>query len=274
MTTLFRLLSTLPLWLLHGAGSALGWLVFASSGVYRRRFIANAALAGYGFAQVRQAVGNAGRMVAELPRLWMGAPVFCDWENDGCIDRAFARGRGVIFLTPHVGSFEVAAQAMAQRFVEHHGPLTVLYRPARKPWVARLIGAARKRPGLITAPTTLAGVRQMMRALRNGQAVGLLPDQVPPEGMGLWTPFFGQPAYSMTLAARLAQQTGATVLLGWSQRLSFGRGFRLHFRELERPLAGDIESAVLQVNQEMERLIRECPTQYLWGYSRYKQPHR
>ena len=79
----------------------------------------------------------------------------------------------------------------------------------------------------------------------------------------------------MTLSARLAQQTGAAVLLMWGERLALGRGFRLHFRELDSPLRTDgIEGAVLQINQEMERLIRECPAQYLWGYARYKQPRR
>jgi KDO2-lipid IV(A) lauroyltransferase len=104
--------------------------------------------------------------------------------------------------------------------------------------------------------------------------VGLLPDQVPPSGMGLWAPFFGQDAYTMTLSARLAQQTGATVLLAWGERLSWGRGYVMHFRELSGPLSAQLESAVLQINQEMERLIRECPQQYLWGYARYKQPRQ
>jgi KDO2-lipid IV(A) lauroyltransferase len=120
----------------------------------------------------------------------------------------------------------------------------------------------------------LGGVRLMIKALRQGHAVGLLPDQVPPQGMGLWTPFFGRDAYTMTLGARLAQQTGATVLLAWSERLSWGRGYALHFREMTSPLSEHLDTAVAQINQEMERLIRECPQQYLWGYARYKQPRQ
>ncbi len=273
MTILFKLLSGMPLWLLHGAGWVLGWIVFLGSSRYRQRFVENAALAGYGLAVVRAAVGNAGRMVAELPRLWMGAPVRCEWDNDACVDRAYAAGRGVVFLTPHLGCFEISAQGLAQRYGKRFGPLTVLYRPARQGWLARIMADARDRPGLNTAPTNLAGVRQMMRALRSGRAVGLLPDQVPPLGMGQWLPFFGRDAYTMTLSARLAQQTGAAVLLLWGERLRQGQGFRLHFRELQRPLADDLDAGVLQINQEMERLIRECPNQYLWGYARYKQPY-
>ncbi len=274
MPTLFRLFASLPLWLLHGLGSVLGWIVYLCSATYRRRFIAHAALAGYRWSAVRGAVGGAGRMAAELPRLWMGAPILCAWDNEACLERAYAAGRGVIFLTPHLGCFEITAQALGQRYGARYGALTVLYRPARKAWLSAVMERARQRPGLTTAPTTLAGVRQMLRALRDGHGVGLLPDQVPPDGMGQWASFFGREAYTMTLSARLAQQTGATVLLLWGERLSWGRGFRLHFRDLRQPLADTLEAAVVQVNQEMERLIRECPAQYLWAYARYKQPHR
>ncbi len=272
MATVFRLFSGMPLWLLHGMGWLLGWVAFLGSATYRRRFLANVHVAGFAFAAVRGAVGSAGRMVAELPRLWLGAPPHCEWDNDACVDRAYQARRGVVFLTPHLGCFEITAQGLAQRYAGRFGPLTVLYRPARQAWLAQLMAAARDRPGLATAPTNLAGVRQMIRALRNGHSVGLLPDQVPPGGMGIWAPFFGQDAYTMTLSARLAQQTGATVLLLWGERLAWGRGYRLHFRELQHPLALDLDTAVRQVNQEMERLVRECPSQYLWGYARYKQP--
>lgn len=272
MPTLFRFLSHSPLWLLHALGSALGWVSFLLSPSYRRRLLANAAQAGYGLAQVRGAVAHAGRMTAELPRLWMGAPVPFEWDGQVVVDAAYAQGKGVVFLTPHMGCFEVIAQALAARYAQDHGPLTVLFRPARQPWLAAVMDGARERPGLETAPTTLAGVRQMIKALRKGHAVGLLPDQVPPEGMGVWAPFFGRPAYTMTLAARLAQQTGAVPVLVWGERLSGGRGFKLRFHAMPEPLSNELEAAVLQINQAMERLIREDPSQYLWGYARYKQP--
>jgi KDO2-lipid IV(A) lauroyltransferase len=112
----------------------------------------------------------------------------------------------------------------------------------------------------------------MIKALRRGEGVGLLPDQVPPEGQGLWAPFFGRNAYTMTLAARLAQQTGATVLLARCERLSWGRGFLLVIEPLPAALDDSLEAAVLQINRAMEHVIRQCPDQYLWGYARYKQP--
>jgi KDO2-lipid IV(A) lauroyltransferase len=186
--------------------------------------------------------------------------------------QAYASGRGVVFLTPHLGCFEITAQALAERFAPQHGPLTVLYRPARQAGLAEVMLSARQRPGLAAVPTNLSGVRQMIKALRAGQAVGLLPDQVPPEGMGVWAPFFGKPAYTMTLAARLAAQTGAQVVLIWGERLPWGQGYRLHTGALGHDLSPELEVAVVQINQAMERLVLQRPGQYLWGYARYKQP--
>jgi KDO2-lipid IV(A) lauroyltransferase len=134
------------------------------------------------------------------------------------------------------------------------------------------VETARRREGLETAPTTLAGVRQLIRALRAGRAVGLLPDQVPPEGLGVWSPFFGRSAYTMTLAARLIQQTGATPLIAWGERLPNAQGFRIHVQPFPELLSADLEPAVAQINRAMEGLIRQCPQQYLWGYGRYKTP--
>ena len=272
MPVVFRFFSIFPLWLLHALGAAMGWVAFCASPTYRRRFLANSALAGYTWGAVRAAVAHAGRMVAELPRLWLGAPLPCRIDGEACVEQAYAAGRGIVFLTPHQGCFELSAQVAARRWSAERGPITVLYRPARQPWLARVMETARNRPGMLAVPTTLSGVRQMIKALRRGEAVGLLPDQVPPDGQGVWSPFFGRDAYTMTLAVRLAQQTGAAVVLARCERLPWGRGFVTHFEPLPAPLDERLESAVLQVNQAMEHLIRQCPEQYLWGYARYKQP--
>jgi Kdo2-lipid IVA lauroyltransferase/acyltransferase len=266
--TLFRALALLPLPLLHAVGAAVGWISFLSSATYRRRFLGNARQAGLGLPQVRPAVAEAGKLLAEMPRLWFGRPVALQWDGAELIDAARAAGRGIVFLTPHLGCFEATAQGYAARY----GRITVLYRPARKIWLRDLVDTSRERANLATAPTTMAGVKQMLKALKAGEAIGLLPDQVPPKGLGVWAPFFGREAYTMTLSARLAQQTGATVLLAWGERLPWGRGYRIHLRQWPGEAASQPEMAAAQVNAQMERLIRECPEQYLWGYARYKQP--
>jgi KDO2-lipid IV(A) lauroyltransferase len=286
VSPLLNWLSRRSLRLLHAAGAVLGWLAYLGSPSYRRRLRANAALAGVAPAQRRASVAEAGKLLMELPRLWLrprdqpiNDPVL--WDGAELLGQALDQGRGLILLTPHMGSFEVAAQAYAERFGARQ-PITVLYRPARQAWLLELEQTARARPALATAPATLAGVRQLMRALRQGQTLGMLPDQVPPAGMGVWAPFFGQPAYTMTLAARLAQQTGAAVLLIWAERLPRGGGYRVCLRPLAEPLpdkAGLDEeawtaAAAASINRSMEAVIAHKPDQYLWGYHRYKQPRQ
>lgn len=275
LRSLFVAVSHFPLPVLHGMGWCLGWASFLLSPRYRRRLFAHAAQAGVSRRVALSSVGESGKLVAELPRLWLGRPVRVGWEGAACIEAAQAHGSGVLFLTPHLGCFEITAQAYAQRFGAAQ-PVTVLYRPARQAWLSELMVTARDRPGLHTAATTLAGVKQLIKALKSGQAVGLLPDQVPPQGQGVWAPFFGRDAYTMTLSARLAQTAGAQLVLIWGERLSWGRGYLVHVRTFdaahERPLSADPQAAARQINEAMERLVRECPRQYLWSYDRYKAP--
>jgi KDO2-lipid IV(A) lauroyltransferase len=286
MLPLLRWLSRRSLTFAHALGGALGWLAYTVSGSYRRRLRANVARGAVAPAQWRASIAHAGRMVAELPRLWLrplDEPLqpAVQWDGAERIEHALDAGRGLLMVTPHLGAFEVIAQAYAERFGARQ-PMVALYRPARQAWLRELEQTARHRPGLLTAPASLAGVRQMLRALRQGQTVGLLPDQVPPDGMGVWAPFFGRDAYTMTLAAKLALQTGAPWLLVLCERLPRAHGWRVRVFDPPEPwpsapaFAGD--DAAHQVacaavtNRAMEFLIRQCPEQYLWGYHRYKRP--
>jgi Kdo2-lipid IVA lauroyltransferase/acyltransferase len=272
MEALFKLLARCPLTLLHSVGAALGWLAYAFSRTYRRRFKANSQLASYSAAQVRGAIGHAGRMVAELPRLWLGKPVPIRWTGEDVFEAVHANGRGIIFLTPHLGCFEITAQAIAQRYSNQSKQINVLYRPARQAWLHAIMKKSRDRPGMHAIPATLSGVKALVRALHRGEALGMLPDQVPPQGLGVWAEFFNQPAYTMTLPAKLAQQTGAQLVLVWGERLPLGQGFAVHFSRFQEELSSDLPMASQQINCAMENLVRECPQQYLWGYARYKKP--
>lgn len=280
MLFLLRRLAACPLWFLHALGTALGWATWWLSPTWRRRSIENAAAAGVSRADLHESVRQSGRLVAELPWVWLrpaGASLdgTAEWVDTAVVDRLVDEARGLVLLTPHMGCFEIAAQSYAQHWGTRQ-PLTVLYRPARKAWVRELEETARARAHLATAPATLAGVRQMLRALKRGETVGLLPDQVPPAGMGVWAPFFGRAAYTMTLAARLVRQTGAAVVMLWAERLPHGRGYRVHARALPAlptsPAGVDDVADATAINRWMEETIRECPGQYLWSYHRYKQP--
>jgi KDO2-lipid IV(A) lauroyltransferase len=198
------------------------------------------------------------------------------WDGAEHFEAAMQAGKGAIIMSPHLGSWEIGAQAIAEKFGPTHGPMIALFRPARKAWLEPLVANARTRPYLDSAPTSLAGVRTLIRALRNGGYTAILPDQVPPLGQGVWAPFFGRDVYTMTLLAKLAQQTGAQVILTWCERLPPGQGFCLHMRPFEaaemRDASVSPELAAAAVNRGVEAMVRGAPGQYLWGYARDKQP--
>lgn len=271
MLALARLMGRLPLGWLHALGAAGGWLVYLVSPRYRRHLRANLAQAGLDSPRVRRAaIASAGRQTFELFKIWT-APVETtlglvrEVVGADLLRQGRDGGRGLVIITPHLGCFEVASHWCAAQ-----EPITVLYRPPKMAALEPLMHAGRSRPGVQLAPTDLSGVRRLMRALRAGESVGLLPDQVPGRGDGEWVPFFGRPAYTMTLATRLADNFSAPVVLTFCERLPGGRGYRMRFVPL--PPAREGESAVRRLNRGLEDLIRTCPEQYLWGYNRYKVP--
>ena len=284
MLWLFRFFSVWPLAVLHAIGGVLGWMVWALSPSYRNQFRANVAQAGLSFAVAHPAIAEAGRFVAELPKLWMrqrGQSCLGNVEVSGQAnaEQAFARGKGVIFFGPHCGSFELGPQALA----ELYGPITAIYRPARMAWLARLESLARDRQNLTVVPASMSGIRLMHRTLKANQAVAMLTDQVPPEGLGVWAPFFGRPAYTMTLAARLALQSGAVLLPVSCERLARGKGYRLKIwpaltvagdRDKSDTVRADLLKLVTRVNEAIEAIVLSQPGQYLWGYARYKTPRK
>jgi Kdo2-lipid IVA lauroyltransferase/acyltransferase len=268
-----RLAARLPLAWLHRAGAALGWMVYWSSPTYAARLRENLYASGVCGGEVecgavlRAAVAAAGKSVVELAAVWFGkgedvARLVVECGNWDLVERARARGGGVIFLTPHLGCFEISALYGAQRM-----PLTVLYRPPKQRWIEPLMVAGRSRWQATVAPADLRGVRLLYRALARGEAVGLLPDQAPGVGEGVWADFFGRPAYTMTLVKRLQQKSGAAVIMAFAERLPAGRGYRLFLEELATE---QFDEAAL--NRAVEAQIRRCPGQYLWSYNRYKIP--
>ncbi|CAJ0715489.1 MULTISPECIES: lysophospholipid acyltransferase family protein [Ralstonia] len=273
MTFLFWLFSRLPLSALQALGGWLGALAAKVPGRYHDRLIANFrhAYPDVTPAMLKEAGRSAGRMVFEMPYFWVrknGADV-APHLFDVCrtvVERALADGRGLIFLTPHLGCFEVLPQAYAR---EH--PVTSLFKPPRKASLRGWIETMRAGPNMQMAPADPRGVRMLVRALKRGEAVGILPDQTPTAGEGVWAPFFGKPAYTMTLVHRLHRLTGAPVVALFAERLPRGAGYRLHLEEIG-DLPEDATQAATRINAAVERLIAVAPTQYLWGYNRYKHP--
>jgi KDO2-lipid IV(A) lauroyltransferase len=270
LVLLFRLLSRFPLPVLHALGAALGWLVYAVSPSYRRRLRSNLAHAGY-TDHLHAAIAESGKAIVELPFVWCAQQArvtrHVTMENWELVQRQLDAGRGIVFLTPHLGCFELTAQQVSLR-VE----LTVMYRPPRKSALKPLVEGARARQHMHLAPANLSGVRMLVKALRGGQPVGVLPDQVPQQGEGVWAPFFGRDAYTMTLPAQLAQLGKADILLVYAERLPRGRGYAIRFVPFDGTLDGSAAEQAASINGAMEQLIARCPSQYFWSYNRYKRP--
>ncbi len=268
---LLRLLALLPLSTLQTVGRVVGRLVFALPGRYRDRLIANAQQAGYDDpAFWREAAAQTGATFMELPKIWFQTEqclgkVIDDHEH--VLLEARAAGRGILFLTPHLGSFEMSARHGAQ-----YTPMTVMFREPRKKFLQPIVALMRNADGVKAVPADLTGVRSFLKALKRHEAVGMLPDQVPREGEGTWAPHFGREAFTVTLPGKLAQMTNAIVIVAACERLPKGQGWRMHYRRAPESLPDSPREQAILFNNMMQELIRQFPTQYLWGYYRYKVP--
>ncbi len=268
---LMSLAARFPLAILHAVGALLGWAMYGLSPTYRRHLRDNLEAAGYLDSTTRHAaIAGAGRLLAELPAVWLRpAPdvIALVRRIDGRehVDAARAAGKGIVFLTPHLGCFEITAKIAAEEF-----PITVLYRAPKLAWLQPMIEKGRGQDNVRLARADVSGVRELLAALLRKEAIGILPDQVPGEGEGEWVDFFGRPAYTMTLAPKLASRPASVCLLAYGERLPGGGGYVLRIRPL--PAAEPGESGARRMNRALEALIRECPEQYLWGYNRYKHP--
>lgn len=278
MMLLARLLGRLPLPLVHGLGIIGGWIVYLASPRYARRLRENIQLSGLApdaravRALVFRNIAEAGKAALELFVVWFRPyPAVMrlvrrveGWEH---VEAALAQGRGAMLVTPHVGCFEIGGMYCGSRF-----PFLELYRPPRMRWLEPLMRAGRERGQVQLATTDLAGVRKLLAALKHGQAIGALPDQVPSQGEGAWAEFFGRPAYTMTLLPRLQEKTGAPIVFFYAERLAWGRGYIICFMPPISQLPSESEQAARAINAAVEDIVRACPEQYLWSYNRYKTP--
>ena len=273
---MMRVFARLPLWLFHALGALLGWLVYLADEGYARRLRGNLQASGVApsLAAYRRllfrSIAASGKGILEVLVIWFRShAAVCKlvkrvqgWEY---IEAAQAAGKGVIILTPHLGCFEIAGC-----YCGAHFPFTELYRPPKLAWLEPWMRAGRARGHIALATTDYAGVKKLLAALKRGEAIGVLPDQVPGQGDGAWADFFGRPAYTMTLIARLQQKTGAAIIFLYAQRLAWGRGYEIRCLPPLALLSENSAQAACQINAAVEEIVRICPEQYLWSYNRYK----
>ena len=273
---MLRLLARLPLGFYHALGALLGRVAYLASPRFSGRLRENLRASGLATDEaqfqrlLRANVIETGKQAIEFIPLWfrdqarVAALVRrCTGEDE--VRAAYDEGRGVVLLTPHLGCFEIAAIYTAQQV-----PITVLYRQPHVKALDRLIVEGRGRGREKLAPATIKGVRALMKALKDGEAVGILPDQVPGNGEGVWVDFFGRPAYTMTLIGRLCELTHPAVFIAIARRLPRAAGYEIDVRRVDGDLSG--AAGARRMNAAIEDAVRSCPEQYLWAYNRYKHP--
>lgn len=273
-TAVFRCFACLPLTVLQVLGWGAGWLVWVLPSRYKRRSAENLAIAMPEASQqvLRASLISAGQLFLEMPYWHMrrdeaklAKQVQCDgWDE---FQAALALGKGLILLGPHAGSFELLGAIYTSRF-----PATVLTRLPRQPWLQDWIIKTRTRKNLTMAPSNQSGLKTLLKALKRGESIGILPDQVPLMGEGVWAPLFGKLAYTTKLVQRLQSTTGAPIFVMAAQRNGIGKGFTVRYHQIKERLSDDIDIAAAQMNRAMEDMIVLMPTQYLWGYNRYRIP--
>ncbi|OSI12408.1 lysophospholipid acyltransferase family protein [Neisseria canis] len=275
---LFRCLAALPLSWLHRLGALLGNLAFYFDSSDKQRIKANLQAAGLNAdnATVKAVFQETAKGGLELPVAFFRPPERIEtlfkavhgWEH---VESALNAGEGLLFITPHIGSYDLAGRYISQQLPF---PLTAMYKPPKIKAFDAVMQAGRVRGKGKTAPTNMQGVKQIIKALRAGEATIVLPDHVPApeEGDGVWAKFFGRDAYTMTLAGKLAQVKGVKTLFFCGERLPDGQGFVLHIEPLQGGLNGDKAHDAQIINNNVEYWVRRFPTQYLFAYNRYKHP--
>lgn len=268
-------ISRLPLSLAHHLGTFVGWLMLVIPNKQRRNALINIRLC---YPQLdeeqvrafhRRAFLEYGKTYSEVAYLWLRpAQKVLSLVTEVSGGELLRRddGHGVIVLSPHLGAWELAGLYLSSR-----GPTTTLYKP--QPVLDWLICEARGRCGAKLVPTDPQGIRGLMRSLRHGEYVGILPDQEPKANRGsVFAPFFGVPAFTMLLINRLARKTGARVVFLFAERLPSGKGFRIHC--LPAPEEIDSEDEIVgatALNKGIEAAVNTCPEQYLWAYKRFRK---
>lgn len=275
--TLLWVLARLPLRVNHALGSALGWLVWVIPN--RNRQITQINLqrcftqmpAQWQQHTARQSLLHTGRALTEAGYLWhhghRGVTALTR-EVVGLdqVKTTLAEKGATIFVTPHLGAWEFAGLFVATLY-----PMSSMYRPARITALDETIRRGRSSTGAELVPATQSGVKKFIQALKKGEAIGLLPDQAPKKGTGVFAPFFGIQTYSMVLLNRLAGKKHIPVFFVFAERLPKSAGFRLHFMPAPEALYdADQTIATAAMNGAVETLIRKCPEQYLWSYKRFE----
>lgn len=265
----------LPLPLLHLIAWPVGWLLYLTRNKQRHIAEVNLQLCFPHWPErkrnkiVRQSLIETSKTVLESLKLWQSSKhkILGYVKKVNGSELLNDKEHGTILIVPHLGSWE-----MLGFYCSSNASITSMYRPQKSAYLNKLMQQGRERLGAHLVPATNKGVKYLLQALHNHELIGMLPDQNPGKGTGIFVPFFNVQTNTPILPVRLAQKTNATIVLAYAERLSWGRGYELHFEKVNEALYDEnIDVAATAMNKELENLISNKPEQYWWGYSRFRQ---
>ena len=173
--------------------------------------------------------------------------------------------RGVIVVCPHNGNWEVIGIHSSSL-----GPMGILYQPPKQAYIEPLMRRSRARMGATQLTTDVRGVAGLLKMLKKGQTVGILPDQVPDDGSGEFADFYAIPAYTMTLVHRLIEKTGCKVVM--AAALRHPQGFRVIYKAPPADIySADQATSLRALNRAVEDIVSMSPEQYQWEYKRFRK---
>ncbi len=279
---LLKGLSRLPLLVAHWIGALAGLLLAILPSRHKRATWTNLKLC---FPEKNvltrtwwfvRSLQESAKNITELGHFWYRSPedalgLIREIKGKALFDAALADDRPLIVGAPHMAGWELLSLYLSSR-----APSGFLYREPRDAGFEALVRFHRQRMGGKLYRANAQGVRELIRCLQRGELIGMMPDHQPRRGQGLHVPFFGYSAYTMGLLAKLARKQNAQVLLAHAERLSWGRGFRLHFSEPSSAFfEGSPETSATALNADIERIVRSNILQYEWTYKRFSmQPEK
>ncbi len=190
-------------------------------------------------------------------------------EGEHFLKAAVAKGKGVMFIAPHIGNWEWLNTYLPQ-FCE----IEVLYKSVELPGLDHFVANQRKRCGIKVWPGDSMGLRSYIRTFLKGGNIFILPDQEPAKGSGVFAPFMGMQALTPRIVGDLLRKNrDASALVVYALRSA--NGFSIHIEPADEGIyASDSGLSATALNRSIEKVVRKAPDQYQWGYKRFRiQPN-
>jgi len=276
LIALIKIFAYMPVSIGRSFTGSLAWLVYQFNSKNRKVTEINLKLCYPNLKQqnidklTRESIKSSSHLITEIPRVWIRpynktAELIHHVEGESLLSKdKLDPAKGTLIITPHIGNWEVLYQYLLQNYT-----ISALYKPPKIAELEPVMRAGRGHSGGSIIRATRMEARKMLKVLKNGEYLLLLPDQNPQDGSGVFAHFYGIPAYTMTLLQGLAKRTKATIIMATAIRSH--EGYSIHFSDVDiDPLLSEEEYAA-QLNLYLQKTIDKNPEQYEWAYKRFKK---